>query len=238
MQISKIFFFLTVVLIGSCTLANSQKNASSVPVQEFYEQIRSEPQAVIVDVRSAGEFAGGYLDHALNIDWNASDFKEKLASIDKDEKIYVYCLSGIRSASAADYMRKAGYTNVVEMDGGMIKWRAANLPEIKPEKHVNAEYSSEQYNSMVTSDKLVLVDFYAKWCAPCKKMEPFLHEISTSHKEILNLVRIDYDKNGPLAKSLGIDALPVLKLYKDGVEVWSHRGFIGKDEILTAIKEF
>ena len=60
----------------------------------------------------------------------------------------------------------------------------------------------DDFNVFIETEKIVLVDYYANWCAPCKIMEPYLDEISNEYSENLNLVRINYDDNLPLVEVL------------------------------------
>ena len=93
----------------------------------------------------------------------------------------------------------------------------------------------KQYQDLLQSDKLVLVDFYADWCAPCKKMEPFLNSIATDMADRLTLVRIDADANPALCQELGVEALPYLKLYQGAKLAWEHLGFIDERELRSKL---
>jgi thioredoxin len=84
------------------------------------------------------------------------------------------------------------------------------------------------FKNLLKGDKIILVDFYADWCLPCKKMEPFLNEIANENKEIISLIRINADEQSELCKSLKIDALPYLQLYKNENLLWEKVGFIDK----------
>jgi thioredoxin len=96
--------------------------------------------------------------------------------------------------------------------------------------------SLNDYNKLTQSHKKVLIDFYAEWCAPCKKMKPYLDEISKDIKEEVTVIRIDADQNKLLLQELKIDGLPVLIMYKDGIQTWRNVGFIDKAEVLSKIK--
>ena len=134
-------------------------------------------------------------------------------------------------------MRNEGFAAVYEMNGGMMKWRAAALPETKNENSVESKgMSLNDYNKLTQSHKKVLIDFYAEWCAPCKKMKPYLDEISKDMKEEVTVIRIDADQNKLLLQELKIDGLPVLIMYKDGIQTWRNVGFIDKAEVLSKIK--
>lgn len=74
--------------------------------------------ASILDVRTPSEFSKGHLINALNYDWNGNEFDKQIAPLDKSKPVFVYCLSGGRSSSAANKMRSSGFTQVYEMDGG------------------------------------------------------------------------------------------------------------------------
>jgi len=81
-----------------------------------------------VDVRTPGEYAGGHIDNAINIDYNASDFKEIINELDKNNGYIVYCQGGGRSAAASKVMAELGFKHINNMTGGILAWEAAGLP--------------------------------------------------------------------------------------------------------------
>ncbi|MFH6967196.1 thioredoxin domain-containing protein [Flavobacterium sp. FlaQc-28] len=228
-----IFILFIAIILNSCS--NGQTKQPKLSATEFLEKIKATEDAVIVDVRTPEEFQKGHIQNALNLNWNGSEFEKQLATLDKNKTIFVYCLSGGRSNSAADKMRKTGFEDVIEMPGGMMEWRVNNLPETKiniAEKGM----SLAQYQALLKSDKLVLVDFYADWCAPCKKMKPYLEKIAVEMANKVTLVRIDADQNAELCKKLNITALPVLKLYKNNELVWENEGYIEEESVRKQLK--
>jgi len=110
----------TLLIAASCS--NGQ-NSNSLPPDEFAAKLRSMPSAPILDVRTPGEYAGGHLPKATNIDWNGSNFMQAIAQYDKKKPVFVYCLAGSRSAAAASAMRSAGFKQVYEMAGGIRGWK-------------------------------------------------------------------------------------------------------------------
>jgi thioredoxin len=148
----------------------------------------------------------------------------------------VYCLSGGRSGKAANKMRSDGFKEVYELSGGIMKWRAANLPETTNVMVTASGMTKEQFDALVKNDKLVLIDFYADWCDPCKKMKPYLEEITKEMGDNVIVQRINVDDNQAICKILKIDALPVLQLYKNSTVVWSNKGFIEKAAVVKAIQ--
>ena len=113
----------TLGLTTSC----GQQNFENADVKAFSELIE-EPGVVLLDVRTADEFAEGHLDGALLIDQGESGFVEKVkAAIPAYRKIAVYCRSGRRSANAAGKLAAEGYS-CVNLKGGIIAWKEAGMP--------------------------------------------------------------------------------------------------------------
>lgn len=233
----KIFVFLSMfvaLLMNSCSGNTQQANNYNLDAVSFAEKINELPAAPIIDVRTPDEFGNGHLRNAKNIDWNGSDFETGIKPLNKENPVLVYCLSGGRSHSAAEKMRSLGFKAVYELDGGIMKWRAANLPE---ENADNTGMTVAEFEKLLNTNKKVLVDFYAAWCGPCKKMAPYLEAMKTEMADSLVIVRIDADNNQALAKSLKIDALPTLLLYKGKQTLWRNTGFIEKEQLVKRIAE-
>lgn len=226
-----LFLLAVILILNSCMNGQTQNPGQQLEATAFAEKIKQVPQAVILDVRTPEEFAKGHLINALNFDWNGNIFEQQLEQLDKTKPVFVYCLSGGRSSSAANKMRKEGFKDVYELNGGIMKWRGANLPEVKENANASSGMTRQQFNQLIISEKLVLVDFYADWCAPCKKMKPCLEEISKEMADRAIVIRINADDNQSLCKELKIDALPVLQLYKNRKIVWSNIGFIEREAV-------
>ena len=115
-------FILMTFFAGLCAIFGcSAKAFESVDAAEFAREIAKEG-VQIVDVRTAAEYAEGHIPNAVNIDVYSSDFADKIAKLDKDRTVAIYCRSGRRSKSAAEQAVKRGF-KVVELDGGVLSWR-------------------------------------------------------------------------------------------------------------------
>lgn len=230
--------FTIAFILGSCANSTNSTNSTQtlVSAQEFETAINSADNPVILDVRTPGEYEGGHIANAMNVDWNGSDFDSQIASIDKDAPVYVYCLSGGRSGKAVSHLKDKGYTNVVELDGGMMAWRSASLPETTDVEKVDTELTSKDYAKLISSENYVLVDFNAVWCAPCVKLKPILDEIGKEYADKVTIVGIDVDKNPTIASQLNINGIPDMKLYKGGKLVWETRGLVAKSVIVEQLK--
>jgi thioredoxin len=222
----------TTLLFFSCYSKNEETNLS--PAQ-FENKIKEMPSAPLIDVRTPDEFSKGHLPNAQNFDWNGDDFDKQVTALDKSKPVFVYCLSGGRSSSAAAKMRNDGFKKVYELDGGIMKWRSGNLPETTDNQTKSTGMTLQEFNKLLESDKPVLVDFYAEWCAPCKKMKPHLDEITTEMSEKVTIIRIDADSNSELCNALKIESLPVLQLYKKTKLSWTNLGYIEKEDIVKQL---
>lgn len=91
--------------------------------KEWEKQLASDPNAIILDVRTENECAHGVLEHAQCLDiFQKDNFMEGLRKMDKDKKYYVYCRSGQRSANACQIMDEMGFKQTFNLTGGITAW--------------------------------------------------------------------------------------------------------------------
>ena len=110
--------------------ACGQQNFENVDVQGFAELVAN-TNVVVLDVRTAAEYAEGHIQGAILIDQGQSDFVEKAkATLPTDKTIAIYCRSGRRSANAAGRLADVGY-KCINLKGGIIAWQGANMPVTK-----------------------------------------------------------------------------------------------------------
>lgn len=87
---------------------------------------------VILDVRTAEEFDEGHLEGAVMIDFYQEDFADRLAELDPDVPYLLYCRSGNRSGQTAALMKELGFTDVADVDGGILAWAQGGNPIVAP----------------------------------------------------------------------------------------------------------
>jgi thioredoxin 1 len=234
---NSVAFLLLIITLSFTSCTNSQPSETNLDAKTFAQKIEELDNEIIIDVRTPGEYNEGHIENTLNINWNGSSFAQEIQKLDKTKPLMVYCLSGGRSSSAASKLRNEGFTNVLELNGGMMQWRNNNLPETNQStKNSKEELTVEDFKKLVNSEKYILVDFYAEWCGPCKKMKPSLDEISKEYSENVTVIRIDVDKNPTIAKAMNIEGLPTLHLYKKNALVWQKLGFVSKEEMTAQFK--
>ena len=186
-----IFFIVT---LFSC---NENKSISNlVSANDFNQMISNDKSAIIIDVRTPEEFNKGHLRNSLNVNWFDENFDENLKIFNKDLPVLVYCLSGGRSSKANEKIQSLGFKNVYELDGGILEWRKNKLPEALLNNNYENSLTVDDFNVFIETDKIVLVDYYANWCAPCKIMEPYLDEISNEYSDHILTMNEDLTWNG------------------------------------------
>jgi rhodanese-related sulfurtransferase len=227
--------FLMVALF-SCGTGEAQKSVSLGPL-EFEKQLATEGERILLDVRTRGEFGERHLAGALNIDYNGADFDARIEKLDKTQPVYVYCLSGGRSAAAAQTLTDIGFTKVYEMKGGISRWIAENHPVEANNFNPNKGMSLQELQSMLQAaqDSVVLVDFNAAWCAPCKKMKAFMPALIKDCSGKLKVIYVDYDNNPQLVSAMKVASIPALMLFQDGIEMKRYAGFVPQEDLKVAI---
>ena len=191
----------------------------------------------VLDVRTSGEFNQSRLANALQADWlNPQEFQDRTKYLDSSLPVYVYCQAGVRSHNAAVFLREQKHLKVYELDGGISNWMAAGLSVVQMTKV--PQMSLETYQSSIPKTGLCLVDFNAKWCAPCVKMKPSIDSLSQHYKQLCSVGQIDGAVQTEILKPMQILGFPTLIIYKDGLEVWRHQGFMTFDDLLAKLNSF
>ena len=225
-----LYSFLVIGLLFSCGPKEGQQDLIA---SEFQTAMSAESDAQILDVRTIDEFQNGHIEGAINADVNSAAFQQIASDLNKDKTVFVYCLSGARSASAAGMLKEMGFKSIVNLTGGMLAWRSANLPvatgEAKPA--LSAGLTETTFAEKIKGKPMVIIDYNATWCGPCKKLSPILKEWVKAQNGKVELIEIDVDENQELAKAKNIESIPYLEMYKNGVKTWTSLGLIGKEEL-------
>ncbi len=213
---------------------SGQKN-SNISVDEFQKRI-AETDVQLVDVRTSEEFAQKHIANAKNINISGNSFEKELGALDKSKPLYVYCLSGGRSGKAADWAQKNGFKEVYNLDGGVLAWMNSGKPVVQSVEAAVKEMSQNDYLAAINKEKLVLVDFNAVWCGPCKVLKPRVKKVVKEKSEQVELLDIDVDKNPAVSNYMNVQSIPLLILYKQGKEVWRKLGVAEENEMKQAIE--
>ena len=228
---------ITLILLSVSLFLGLNSFGQNLSPTDFQKKMNELPKAPIIDVRTPNEFNQGHLKNAINININDANFINLINKLDKSKPVFVYCLSGARSTNALNQMRNQGFNVVYNLAGGMMKWRAAGLPETTVNKTAKAEMSLAQFNKMTNTDKIVIVDYYAEWCAPCKKQAPILKEIEVEMKDKVTVLKIDVDQNKEIVSINKITSVPTILIYKGTKVLHKKQGTLTKAELLKIINK-
>jgi thioredoxin 1 len=91
---------------------------------------------------------------------------------------------------------------------------------------------------VLSSDKPVLVDFWAEWCGPCRMVSPILDEIAGEHADKITIVKVNVDEEPALAQQYGITSIPAMQVFQSGEVVKSIIGAKPKPALLADLSAF
>jgi rhodanese-related sulfurtransferase len=125
--------FFGLMLFQACSQnANTSTQEAKQPLsellgpEEFKQKMLQEP-GILLDIRTHSEQKKGIISSAQCLDFFSDSFEATLNNMDKSKTYYIYCASGGRSSEAAELMIKNGFVHVVDLDGGIKRWKEANL---------------------------------------------------------------------------------------------------------------
>ncbi len=135
MVILSISLVIGVVLVGGCTpkQETSTQIIEDVTPEEalaLMQDNQNNPNFAIIDVRTPEEFAAGYIEDAILIDFYSATFRDELDNLDKNKEYLIYCHSGGRSGNTLDIVKELGFQEVYNMLGGINAWQEEGLPVV------------------------------------------------------------------------------------------------------------
>ena len=96
----------------------------------------------------------------------------------------------------------------------------------------------ESFKQVIAGDGIVLVDFYATWCQPCKMMHPVLEQLKAELGDRIRIIKIDVDKYQQTAAEYVVQSVPTLMLFRRGEVLWRASGDMQKSALLAQINPF
>ena len=108
-------------------------------------------------------------------------------------------------------------------------------PAFTPSKNVVEIASSEQFETLLKSQHVVMADFYADWCGPCRNLKPTIHELADAYAGRVTVAAVNVDANGDLAQQHGVSGIPDVRIFKGGKQVDQLVGLSRKEKYAESL---
>jgi thioredoxin len=235
MQKLTILFFSILFLIAC---GQNKSGYLSIDAIQFNQKLENTKNVQLIDVRTPEEYANSKIGDALNLNYYDADFEAQLKKLDTNKPLFVYCKSGGRSSGAVAQILDLGFTEVYELQGGIMAWERAKLQTNKNDKTLSKDsFTKNSLNKILTENQKVIVNFYASWCIPCKRMKPFMDELEKEHPNV-KMVRIDIDQAKALAAELKVENIPTVMFYEKNSLKEQKNSEMTKSEIENWIRKY
>lgn len=131
----QILILATLLILGIVVFSCNKKRQSKakiVTANDIQSLLHSD-NVQLIDVRTPKEFKKGHIENALNINFFAPTFSDDIKVLDKEKPVILYCRSGKRSTKSAKIFYESGFTDLYNLDGGIIKWKEEGFKVKKSE---------------------------------------------------------------------------------------------------------
>lgn len=150
------------LLLISMSIFGQKEIISQVDALEF-DRLVKQNNGILLDVRTSSEFNNGHIANSGNLNFYSLSFRKKLSLLPRDQAIYLYCNTGYRSEKAAEFLLNNGYSNVYNLEHGIMEWDLEELPVIvepgaRPD--FDNKMETERYYALIKSDPLISINLY------------------------------------------------------------------------------
>ncbi len=228
--------FMVIVLYSNIQAQDAKVSKERISFETFEAKLKqASPNPQILDARTPEEYKLNHLKGAISVSLvNETELQKQIDKLDKKKPVFVYSINNGRSGVLVKKLKEQNFSEAYELPGGISKWVGAGRPV---ETTVGAGLTVAEYQKLITSDKLVLVDIHSKFCGGCKKLAPIVDSVASEKSETLKVVKIELFDNKQIGKELNIESIPTLILYKDNKIVWQKSGVTSKAAIEAVIQE-
>ncbi len=197
-----------------------------------------EANVQILDIRTADEFKANHIEKSINIDIQSPKFDSLISIFYSSLPVYIVANDDQAADKGVTRMNILGFRDAKALKGGVQAWKEAGFELVAEKPKVVYESDTIPFLKARMGSKLVMVDFNATWCKPCKMLEPTVEKIHDERAADVIVYSIDTDENPELAQEYNANQIPLLVFIKNGKEVYRTLGVQPEENLLAIIDKF
>jgi len=198
---------------------------------DAFNQIASNNNAQIIDLRPQAEFDSGHIVNAASFVPNSPELDAYTDMLYKDVPVCIIGGSPEDNTKLIEKLKSKGFKNINELNGGMLAWINAKLPIQKTLPKKIYPNDTISFDDAINGDKLVMVDFNATWCKPCKMMQPSIDRVHDERSDEVIVYSIDVDQFPQYNEKYQIKSIPLVMLFKNGKTLHRSEGLLEESKI-------
>jgi thioredoxin len=198
---------------------------------DAFNQIASNNNAQIIDLRPQAEFDSGHIVNAASFVSNSPELDAYIDMLYKDVPVCLLGGSAEDNTELIEKLKSKGFKNINELNGGMLAWINAKLPVQKTMPKKIYPNDTISFDNAINGNKLVMVDFNATWCKPCKMMQPSIDRVHDERSDMVIVYSIDVDKFPQYNEKYQIKGIPLVMLFKNGKTLHRSEGLLDERKI-------
>lgn len=228
----KKYIFIIGVFISACSAPNSK-----ISVEDLADEI-SDPNVQILDVRDTASFNKGFIARSTNIDLAHPKFDSLVSKFYSSLPVYIVAANEEQGATAVTRMNILGYRQAQYLEKGIGAWQSAgnSLETFKPKRIYESD--TIPFTEARKGSKLVMVDFNAEWCKPCKMLEPAVKKAHDELADDVIVYSINIDEHKEYIQEYDASSIPLLVFIKNGVVLHRSLGLISEEELYSLINKY
>lgn len=227
---------IAILLVVGAGIYFSLPEKNELTPKEFAEALKSGGTKILIDLRSDHDFSKGHIPGATNIDSNWPTYEWRIAELDTDQPVFIYCQNGEQSRKSAAYLKSQRFHSVTVLKGGLKQWLKDGFIQTPEELIPPSELTFKDFTRILELEHLVIVAFYLPGDRNCRAIGAILDELALSYNGTVKILRINIDNYNYLANEIGIEYVPTLQFYENGNLCGTIEGAISIDRIDDAFR--